>query len=575
MAQRDNRGIGGFAPFPTFAPGGEGGLIPQVKMPQSRMSFPTPRGGGGGSRKVKPLERLAGIVPYGIEAAFNAFEEPPKILSEEEYYETIRPEGAPIPEEPTELEKARYQAYSVVGPETGQDRFDAETIAMMAGSLATGRGSDQYNQTVRNMRSSKQTASNARETRRAAIIQNNLEKITPKNMTFVDINSYRRDGFTEDNVRKGFMAGRKAAPEYLIEQKDRKGYIDANSDKALNYASKELPANWVPIDTLDELKEIPTTAASDTAADLQKWEVGFAQKETSLMDVHNTAGAIIELNNKQIAGEEIGGIGFQGNLTRVINNGFVNTIRTFETITKVRPEDSMFSKKASGGNAGRQGTGYNAEALYELLQQDMMDPGSVDDQLAAAMSEFEGATKYKFIDKLSSGSLATIEYNSRLLKLAYAAAAAAGQTGRTLSDKDLKFFLEMVGGGGNDSPEVQRAVIRNFIQDITREVDNDPRVMLNKRKINNQYDMNNPTQRGIIKTYYDEVIDDKTGKITGYNFVPFYGRYDRSNPSIKRYINSLGSYKGGEALDPSENTKTDVEDLRPDSAESIVDFFNT
>ena len=133
----------------------------------------------------------------------------------------------------------------------------------------------------------------------------------------------------------------------------------------------------------------------------------------------------------------------------------------------------------------------------------------------------------------------------------------------------------MVGGGGNDSPEVQRAVIRNFIQDITREVDNDPRVMLNKRKINNQYDMNNPTQRGIIKTYYDEVIDDKTGKITGYNFVPFYGRYDRSNPSIKRYINSLGSYKGGEALDPSENTKTDVEDLRPDSAESIVDFFNT
>ena len=34
--------------------------------------------------------------------------------------------------------------------------------------------------------------------------------------------------------------------------------------------------------------------------------------------------------------------------------------------------------------------------------------------------------------------------------------------------------------------------------------------------------MNNPTQRGIIKTYYDEVIEDKTKKITGYNFVPFY-----------------------------------------------------
>ena len=571
MAQRDNRGIGGFAPFPTFAPGGEGGLIPQVKMPQSRMSFPTPRGGGGGSRKVKPLERLAGIVPYGIEAAFNAFEEPPKILSEEEYYETIRPEEAPVPEEPTELEKARYQAYQVLGPKDTQDRFDAETIAMMAGSLATGAGSDQYNQTLRNMRSSKQTASNAKENRRAAIIQDNLEKITPKNMTFVDINSYKENGLTANNVRKGFMAGRKAAPEYLIEKTDRKGYIDANSDEALNYISKEKPANWVPFTTIDEFKEIPTSASSDTAGNLQKWQVGFAQKETSLLDVHNTAGAIVEVMNKQIAGEEIGGIGFQGNLTRVVNNGFVNTVKTFETITGTDPENSMFSKKATGGNVGREGTGYNAEALYELLQQDMMDPGSVDDQLAAAMSEFEGATNYKFIDKLSSGSLATIEYNSRLLKLAYAAAAAAGQTGRTLSDKDLEFFLKMVGGRGNDDPQVQRIVIRNFIQDITREVDNDPRVMLNKRKINNQYDMNNPTQRGIIKTYYDEVIDDKTKKITGYNFVDFYGRYDTSNPSIKRYMNSL---LPGITLDPSENTKADVEDLRPDSAESILEFFN-
>tara|TARA_R110000796_G_scaffold176576_1_gene293469 strand:+ start:4080 stop:5819 length:1740 start_codon:yes stop_codon:yes gene_type:complete len=577
MAQRDNRGIGGFQGPANI--GGEGGLIPTIKMPQTRMSFPTPRSGGGGSRKVKPLERLAGIVPYGIEAAFNAFEEPPKILSEKEYYETIRPEGAPVPEEPTELEKARYKAYQVVGPKDTQDRFDAETIAMLAGSLATGRGSDQYNQTLRNIRSSKQAASNTKENRRGAIIQDNLQKITPKNMTFVDINSYKENGLTTDNVRKGFMAGSKAAPEYLIEQKNRKGFIDANSDEALNYLldnkGQGTVANWVPFTTIDEFKEIPTTAAANTAADLQKWEIGFAQKETSLLDVHNTAGAIVELMNKQIAGEEIGGIGFQGKLTQAINNGFVNVVKTFETIAKVSPEKSMFSKKASGGNVGRQGTGYHAETLYELLQQDMMDPGSVDDQLAAAMSEFEGATKYKFIDRLSSGSLATIEYNSRLLKLAYAAAAAAGQTGRTLSDKDLQFFLEMVGGGSNDSPEVQRAVIRNFVQDITREVDNDPRVMLNKRKINNQYDMNNPTQRGIIKTYYDEVIDDETGKITGYNFVPFYGRYDRSNPSIKRYINSLGSYKGGEALDPSENTKAEVDDLRPDSTQSIYDYFNT
>ena len=61
MAQRDNRGIGSFQGPANI--GGEGGLIPTIKMPQGRMSFPTPRGGGGSKASVNPAAYFApGIV---------------------------------------------------------------------------------------------------------------------------------------------------------------------------------------------------------------------------------------------------------------------------------------------------------------------------------------------------------------------------------------------------------------------------------------------------------------------------------------------------------------------------------
>lgn len=48
------------------------------------------------------------------------------------------------------------------------------------------------------------------------------------------------------------------------------------------------------------------------------------------------------------------------------------------------------------------------------------------------------------------------------LQLAYRAAASAGQTGRTLSDKDLAFFLQIVGYGQSQDPEVIAKQLYSF-----------------------------------------------------------------------------------------------------------------
>ena len=52
------------------------------------------------------------------------------------------------------------------------------------------------------------------------------------------------------------------------------------------------------------------------------------------------------------------------------------------------------------------------------------------------------------------------------IQMAYMAAATAGQTGRTLSDKDLAFFLQAIGFGASSNPEVIKKAMASFIGDM-------------------------------------------------------------------------------------------------------------
>ena len=62
------------------------------------------------------------------------------------------------------------------------------------------------------------------------------------------------------------------------------------------------------------------------------------------------------------------------------------------------------------------------------------------------------------------------------LQLAYRAAATAGQTGRTLSDKDLANFLQIVGYGGAQNAETIKQQLYSFTTDVVQEFDKDAQI---------------------------------------------------------------------------------------------------
>ena len=62
------------------------------------------------------------------------------------------------------------------------------------------------------------------------------------------------------------------------------------------------------------------------------------------------------------------------------------------------------------------------------------------------------------------------------LRLAYQAAATAGQTGRTLSDKDLANFLQIVGYGVSQNPENVKEQLYQFAGGVLDDFDGDPTV---------------------------------------------------------------------------------------------------
>ena len=65
---------------------------------------------------------------------------------------------------------------------------------------------------------------------------------------------------------------------------------------------------------------------------------------------------------------------------------------------------------------------------------------------------------------------------SAQLRLAYQAAATAGQTGRTLSDKDLANFLQIVGYGGSQNPKVVEEQLYQFAGGVLDDFDGNPTV---------------------------------------------------------------------------------------------------
>ena len=490
-------GITGLLPFPTFGGDKAGGITP-VTLTPTAPRFPNVSGRTFTTPPRDDVNPLAYLAPVGLNflanKLFTSKPKTPEVLSQQDKL--------------SDFELANYLTNRIYGApttQTGGQRF-GQLATQYLPALFTDNDQElaAFIQTTANLDKARTDRTNLTDTARKNYQATLLKDMTPKNMTFVDLVEFNKTGSLENSVKKGFLQGRPDLGRYGYTVNIGDGYFSTESDTAQNYAGNG-KSNFVPLEFIDKATSIPRSPKANEMS-LDEFYKAQTKREDSTLDVYNTVGEIIPILKKQATEQTTGGIGAGGAMTSFINRGFNNATSTINAIATLGGLESPFSTDEEGGIFER-GTGKNAAAIHEILMRGTQGE-NIDDELNAAMGVFQKDTGFKFRQE---GDVYTIQYNANMLKLAYVAAAAAGQTGRTLSDKDLAFFLEQVGYGKTTSPIGQIQYLTNFVKNITTNVENaiDSTFGVGGRAIKTVYgsSLNSPKVQGIIKNYYNTALN--------------------------------------------------------------------
>ena len=445
------QGLQGLA-FPTFAPPQGGGGITQVKMSPAQIRFPTARSGGS-STSTNPLAGLAPFaLDYGIDFLFDKF-------GGADSKPTASP--APVPEYLDTDDYLDAEAKGFTRDQLRAELTDPERAEFLADQI--------FGPKVTAPKESKLK----RNIKRGASFIAGLQFDDPREQAaFVKSYAALNTGKVPDDARQKWIG------EYLKTQSGQKldvqtAYLDDGSGQ--NRSVVESPSGglyvmskgekldadsegnpipigkyyqhpkWVPGQgPVDPTKIRNTTTESADA---------FVTERDILEEVSNSLTAVIPLYNTllsnklenpefdTLANAPIRLAGEIKALVSTVNQKVKPEFRLKEsadgTLTWFNPADGTASGKFKE-------MGTNEFIYYE-------------NEYGADGKE----VRRKKILNLEStfGNLAnSADSRSALIQLAYLAAAANGQTGRTLSDKDLALHLQMLGAnmkgtGGLADPE--------------------------------------------------------------------------------------------------------------------------
>ena len=205
------------------------------------------------------------------------------------------------------------------------------------------------------------------------------------------------------------------------------------------------------------------------------------------------------------------------------------------------------------GSNGREGSGQLAKQLYQAIQ------SGDDEQMLAAMEAFEkGNPEVSFRASLGDMAYNNVRTRATMLQLAYAAAAANGQTGRTLSDKDLAFHLQMVGFGATQDAQTAKDNILGFVDTLVRQTDNGVMGTISENRIRaGQYPVDDQMFTSILAGYWDAPIgaDGRPdfSNMDNVTFRNFYSRYGKI-PDVVKY--QTHQRRAGTEFNPNQETTT-------------------
>ena len=512
-------------PFPTFGGPKQGGGIMDVKLAPSQMRFPTARRPAS-RRTPEPTtkESLAGFLPLALEGIMGMFKDSPEKLTDDQFMETLGGLSEETDLQNTLANKkklAQLQTYQQFGEPEQKDTFGMDEIVNMIVASQMGRGSKDYLTTSRAIDKAKETSRLSKETNRASFLKDAIKDTT--NLQFKNFEDADKARLGVNDYRSGFV--------------DPSGAIYVLNDGKTGYENvTELEGNWV------ERLARPTTSLSTQLkdprlVDLNKKDADLNPKDTALLGTMTLTNEMVAMLDKGIADPK------QNPLTTVTSLGnFFNTatananqvlsymgngnaLKAFATASDIQ--------EGLAGSTGREGSGQLAMKLYSAIN------SGDDKQMLAAMAAFEEVNpEVSFKASLGDMAYNNVRTRATMLQLAYAAAAANGQTGRTLSDKDLAFHLQMVGFGATQDAQTAKDNILSFVDTLVRQTDN---VIQGTISLNNiqagRYPLDDPLFTSIIAGYWQPPKIDGTPDFTQsakYEFKNFYQRYGKV-PDVVRY----------------------------------------
>ena len=413
---------------------GGGGGITTIKMNPAQVRFPTSRRPAPQRRPLEPtnVEKFAPLAPLLMEGIFSAFKKEPERLTNEQYLQSI---GAD-PQDPTKLEQTQLDAYNLYGPRAEPNTFGMDEIANIVAAGLSGRGAKDYANTYLNLRKAKGASDARTETARSSYISTQM---TPRNQSVLLMDTLAAESGDTGNMYFMGQFDPDGTFQYLNPETQEFENV-ADSGKNLIQAKSFLEGTdanpFLDKARKAALDEYTTTIATLTAQQTATSNsLGLINEFVDMVDANPNAPSPLSL------------------ITRAVNigNDAMQNFTDFGTIAGDKNLDNYWADQADvdaeiGGSDGREGTGQGAKKLYYAWQTG--DPK----QLEQAFRDFEEANadyldQIGFREQFREIAFSGTKADRILLALAYQFASANGQTGRTLSDKDLAYHLKIVGFG--------------------------------------------------------------------------------------------------------------------------------
>jgi hypothetical protein len=548
-----NKGIGGFLPFPTFGGQQSPGITPVTLQP-SPVRFPTPRGPVRRAPEPTTKEKYGSLAPIAVEGLLSLFDKDPEILSDEEYLSSL----GGLSQEPTlaaaednRKKLAMLETYKQFGPPEEKDSFGLGEIAHILAAGSMDRGAKDYADTYMRIRKGKEDARLAKGASRGTFLTSALEDVD--NLTYKVFEDADKARLGVTDRRSGFADPR---GDVWVMNDDKTGYTNI----------KALEGNWI------EQKYQPSMSLASELKDprlqeLMKYDVELNAKDTALISTVTLANEAIKMFDAGIADPTQEPLTVVTSIGNLLNSATAN----FEQIGALMGGGNVLNAFAdaddlsdgTAGSIGREGSGQLAKRLYQAIQ------SGDDAQMKAAMQAFEeGNPGTNFKASLGDMAYNNVRTRATMLQLAYMAAAANGQTGRTLSDKDLAFHLEMVGFGATQDAQTAKDNLLGFVDTLVNSTDNTIRGAISQNRLTTgRYPLDDEKFTQIIAGYWiPPTVNGKPDWLdaANYEFKDFYKRFG-DIPDIKKYREHTRRKElremGTERTEPRKQLQKDLDEL--------------